>query len=140
MAECELCGKRAETTVEIEGAKVSACYKCAGERPKPAEERKPFKRMPRMPEELEQAVVENFSSLVKAKREKMGLTQKQFGEKILENENVIKRIEEGWVPPFETVKKFERFLKMNLIEKSPAVQLKRSKQERITIGDVVEIK
>ncbi|MEM5804828.1 MAG: multiprotein-bridging factor 1 family protein [Candidatus Aenigmatarchaeota archaeon] len=140
MAECELCGRKAETTAEVEGAVVGVCYRCAGGSPKPAERKRQFRRAPRMPEELEQTVVHDFSSIIKSRREKMGLTQKQFAEKVQENENVIRRIEEGWIPPFGTVRKFEKFLKTNLIEKAADARPKKGRQERITIGDVVEVK
>ena len=140
MVECELCGARAVTKTKVEGAIVSACRECAGGR-EIKEQRKTFRKrtVPRLPVELDQTVISNFSAEIKKRRERNSLTQKQLAMKILEKESVIRRIEEGWEPPFPVVKKLERFFDASFIEKIVAKKMEKRKAEDLTIGDIAEV-
>ena len=61
-------------------------------------------------------LIENFSAVVKAEREKRKLTRQELARKISVQENLIGRIENGWRPPLDIVKKLERFFGRKLTE------------------------
>ncbi|MFQ6009789.1 MAG: helix-turn-helix domain-containing protein [Candidatus Aenigmatarchaeota archaeon] len=139
MAECELCGSKAVTRTRVEGVVISVCRECAGGK-EIKEQRNVFrKKVPKLPEELDQAVINNFFRIIKKKREERGLTQKELAKRILEKESVIRRIEEGWEPPFSVVKKLERFFDASFIEKVTSKKTERKSTEKLTIGDIAEV-
>jgi putative transcription factor len=62
--------------------------------------------------------IPDFHILVREARSKMGLTQEQLAEKILEKKNIISSIERGgYIPEIRTLRKLEKFLKIQLVEK-----------------------
>lgn len=62
--------------------------------------------------------VPEFFKIVRETRSRMGLTQEQLAEKVLEKKNVIAAIERGdHVPEIRTLRKLEKFLKIQLVEK-----------------------
>jgi len=93
--------------------------------------------------EILEIIVEDFADRIKNKREQLNLTQKDFAKKLNEKESVIHKIETGsFVPPFGMAKKFEKFLRLKLVErheeshKNPS----KSKVDSLTIGDFIKIK
>ena len=118
MLNCEVCGsKNAAYTSKIEGALLSVCKNCvSGEivsRPPMPIQRK---NLSRLPEGLDSELIENFSTLVQRERQKKNLTRAELAKKISVQENLIARIENGWRPPLELVKRLERFLSVRLTE------------------------
>ena len=141
--DCEVCGARnANRRAEIEGVIMNVCDKCAGLGKEMAKVRKvETKRAARLPEELSQAMVEGFGTLIRKKRESLGLTQEQLGAKLQLNPNLIRRIESGWEPPLEVARKIEKQLKLKLIEEaSHTLNKKREEGGGLTIGDIASIK
>ena len=144
MAECEVCGKDgAARRAKIEGAVMNVCDKCVemgAEIAAPVKlvfERKSI----RAPEEMFIRVKENLGHLVKRQREKMGLNQEELARRLLLNVQVVTRIENGWMPPLETVNVLEKFLKTSLKETVEAEAPKTKKGTKaLTLGDVVEIR
>ncbi len=146
--ECELCGSRSATTrAKIEGVVLSVCEKCVkyGEeiKTKPVSVKRASEKIERIPE-LEEDVIENFSEKVKELRTAKGLSQRELASAIKEKVSVIKRIEEGWIPPAGVIKKLERFFEVKLREKYEfeSISHRTGKEDRkvLTMGDVVEIK
>ncbi|HLE07305.1 MAG TPA: multiprotein-bridging factor 1 family protein [archaeon] len=119
MQDCEICGsKNAAYTSKIEGASMHVCKNCAGSgniisRPAPPPA---IKKLPRPPEGLGTELMENLSSVVKTEREKRKLTRQELARKISIQENLIARIENGWSPPLDLIRKLEKFLSVKLTE------------------------
>ena len=69
----------------------------------------------------------------------MELTQEELAKKLKEKLSVIKRIEDGWEPPINLIKKLERFFNIELTEELKEEHFERKPRKSITIGDVVEV-
>lgn len=142
MSECELCGsKKASRKTKIDGAILTACEDCVrlGEEV-PIVELKPTKKAIPKLEGLEEAVKPNFHVLIKSERSKRNLTQEDLAKKLNEKSSIIKRIEDGWEPSINVIKKLERFFNVKLTEEVEEKQIeKKTDNAKLTIGDVVEI-
>jgi putative transcription factor len=146
--ECVLCGKETKelVKVEVEGAEIEVCKNCAlTGKFKIKEEGKvyqPIKRNIVLPVSEDFEFVENYGEKIKKAREAKGLSRKEFAKIIGEKESVIKRIEEERAMPYEKLReKIEKFLGIKLLEKYEEKVGKKAKTEnKLTIGDVVEIK
>lgn len=127
---CEICGKRIEgkgKKVLIEGSILNVCTSCAllGDKEvsnKTIYNKKKIKVVTpvirRSVEEDEIEIVQDFATLIKQAREKMGLSQDALAKKINEKVSVIKLIETGKLKPSILLgKKIERALKINLFTK-----------------------
>jgi putative transcription factor len=94
-------------------------------------------------EEKTEMLVENYAEIVKKKREAMGMTQKDFANRVNEKEVTISKIETGtFAPPLPLARKLERFLSIKLVEeyKETAVESSRKRTEGFTLGDFVKVK
>jgi putative transcription factor len=110
-----------------------------GEEVPTIELREEKKKIPKL-EGMEISVKSNFHLLVKNERTKRNLTQEELAKKLNEKESVIKRIEDGWEPSLNVIKKLERFFNINLTEELEEKQIeKKADKTELTIGDVVEI-
>lgn len=117
------------------------CEKCVGfgEEVRPPQMRI-VKVIPKL-EEPEEVLKSNFYEIIKNSRNKMNLKQEELARKINEKPSVIKRIEEGWEPSTTLINKLEKFFNIKLTEKSEQEKIERkTSKERLTIGDVVEIR
>jgi len=87
-------------------------------------------------------IVENYHSIIKNAREKLGWSQEVLASKVGESVNTIRRIESGKLKPtLELARKLERVLKVKLIE--PAViesseYTSPSTSMDLTIGDLID--
>jgi putative transcription factor len=124
MAECEICGKETNDLydVNLEGAAMLVCAKCAEGRGKPrrqpqgAERSAPHAAAASSAEEAE--LVGNYGGVIRRAREALGLPLKVLAEKISEKESTLVRIEKQRVPPTEKErKKLERELGIRLLAK-----------------------
>jgi putative transcription factor len=141
--ECEICGSRnASRKTKIDNAILTVCNECVnfGKEVPTIELREERKIIPRL-EEMEQIIKSNFHLLVKNERSKRNLTQEDLAKKLNEKASLIKRIEDGWEPPLNIIKKLERFFNIKLTEELEEKQIE-SKQDRkdLTIGDIVEVR
>ena len=90
---------------------------------------------------MEHAIKTNFHLLIKNERNKRSLTQEELAKKLNEKESIIKRIEDGWEPPFNTIKKLERFFNVKLTEELEEKQIeKKTDKAELTIGDIIEVR
>jgi putative transcription factor len=141
--ECVICGsKNATKKAKIEGVIVNVCEKCLkfGEEILSVEIKPSKKVIPKL-EELDILIREDFNKIVKREREKMKLSQEELAKKIGEKESVVSRIEEGWEPPLNIIRKLERFFNIQLTEKVEEGKIERKpKRRKLTIGDIVEIR
>lgn len=121
---------------------MTVCEKCVGfgEEIKLPEVKIIKKYLPKL-EEPEEILKANFSEIIKNSRNKLKLKQEELAKKINEKPSVIKRVEEGWEPPSNLITKLEKFFNIKLTEKPEKKGLeKKATKEKLTIGDVVEIR
>jgi len=160
MSECEVCGcqvKGEPILVQIGGAKMWVCPKCAklgteikrpphaappGAKPAPGKAAPQQRRRPRDVFDMMQGeVVENFGELVREARMEKGWSQKDLALDIKEKENLIKKIETGFMPEDDVLKKIEKSLEITLIESMDTdIQKGKGSAMKTTLGDVITIK
>lgn len=104
-------------------------------------ELKPTKKItPKLPEELSQNIKSDFALIIRREREKRKLTQEKLAKRLNEKSSIIKRVEEGWEPPFTLIKKLERFFDIKLLEDIKEASTSRtSERKKLTIGDIIEV-
>lgn len=140
--DCELCGKNATERAIIEGATLNVCAKCAsfGNRlAPPTQIAAPKRQAPAAPV---LTVVSDVDARVRAAREKLGLSQKDFALKLNEHQSVIHHIEIGKPVSLELARKLEKALRLTLVEASTAVTItsEKTKTGPVTIGDLIKLK
>ena len=142
MGECEICGsKNADRKTKIDNAILTVCEKCVnfGEEIKPPIVKIVKKQIPKL-EEPEETLKSNFNEVIRNSRERRKLKQEELAKKLNEKISVIKRVEEGWEPTPSLISKLEKFFNIKLTEKPEEKKLeKKTNNEKLTIGDVVEI-
>lgn len=152
---CELCGKEAELyLIEIEGTRLSVCYACkkfgkmikkiAVETPKEEKRKAKQAKIFKEPEkEIIEVIVSNYAEIIRKKREKLGLKQKDFAKIISEKESLLSKIEtKEMEPSIRLARKLEKILRIKLVEvlEEAAGEKKEAKSEELTIGDLVKVK
>lgn len=169
MLQCEVCGQKIfgkPQTVKIEGAKLLVCSTCAhfgtpvAEPPKPKTARKAsILAKPAMPPlttahpqiapEIESSLelVENYNTLIRQGREKLGLSHEELGKKISEKVSLLKKIEAGkMVPNHKLALRLEHVLKVKLLAPptEPKTQSKIATappaRQALTLGDLITVK
>lgn len=147
---CELCGKNeGNFKAIVEGTSLVVCPKC-GKFGKvvgrviciPINVPKKMVVKDEGPTEV---VMSDYASKIKQARERSGKTQEEFAKLICEKISVLKKFEASeFAPDIETAKKFERLLKIKLVEttnQKDVIELpKQSKSEGFTIGDFIKVK
>jgi len=94
--------------------------------------------------EITQEPAEDYSTKIKAAREKLGLTHEELGKKINEKASVLRNLEAGKMAPNnQLASKLEHMLKIKLLvpvseEKVPPPTSKSANQE-LTLGDLIDI-
>jgi len=94
-------------------------------------------------EEKVELLAEDYSDIIRKKREMAGLSLKDFANKINEKESIIHKIETGaFEPQLALAKKLEKALGIKLIEeyKEKHEPYKKKKEEGFTLGDFIKIK
>ncbi|MHA1985851.1 MAG: multiprotein bridging factor aMBF1 [Promethearchaeota archaeon] len=136
--ECQICGSiiwGKGQRVILEGARITVCHNCAqhgtkiqkspssytfGKKPikkKPYTATKSQKYKPKTVEELE--IVSDYARKVKNARNRLGLNQDQFAQKLNEKPSLIRRIETGKAEPtVKLAKKIQQIYKIQLLIKS----------------------
>lgn len=149
--ECEICGAAgADKKAEVEGTELRVCEKCASlgdvkeshPRNKKAKAEKDSRSPPKFEEDSEKVLKRNYGKLVRKGRKEEDFTIEEFAKKLGEKASVIKRIEkEDLKPDKELSKKIEDSLDLELFtEFEGGTEGEESKSEKITIGDVAEVK
>lgn len=151
---CDLCGKVEERLARaiIEGVELEVCQNCARfgkvvaqvKRPSAKEQHKHYiQRQKEQKEEKIEILIENYPETIKKRRESMGLTQKDFANRISEKESTIHKIETGnFEPSLALAKKLEKILGVRLIEEHEErhESFKRRKEDSFTLGDFINVK
>ncbi len=148
-----MCGAESRLfRAEVEGTVLNACRSCSKfgkiignvhERAFP-DRRREFKRTPSISKsEITQALVEEYSSILKKKREQSGLTQEDLAKKINEKMSLIHKIETGhFEPNIKLARKLEKFFKVKILEQveNSSVSSQATKSDSFTLGDFVKIR
>ena len=141
MVECEICGSAADRKAEIEGAVLNVCGSCSKFGKHLIRERTKVLNPLRLPEEAQLAMIINFPEIIRTARMKKQLSQEQLASAVKEKLSLVKRMGEGWSPPFQIARKIEKFLGISLLEKIQASPEKAwAGKSGITIGDIALIK
>jgi len=159
--QCEICGTEIPgrpKKVVIDGSELQVCERCArfGEavdkftpvprkiapserafrtpKPKPRSRRDEFREMAEL--------VPDYGKVVRAAREKSGLTPEKLGRKINEKSSLIKKIERHEIVPEDAVrKKLEKELDIKLVDQVGGEEWKPSGGGKgLTLGDIASIK
>ncbi|MCD6491575.1 MAG: multiprotein bridging factor aMBF1 [Candidatus Njordarchaeia archaeon] len=155
---CEICGAPVKKPkyYEVEGAIMILCEKCSKygtpvNMPKTNKrilKRSQFSKKRKIPE-LEWELVENYGLVIRKARERAGLKQEELAQMIGEPASYIRKLEKEKIRPSDRViRKLERKLGIKLLKNieleelsTPADLLKsKSKQDKITLGDIVYIR
>ena len=149
---CDLCGKADEklNRALIERVELDVCSACNKfgkvlapvKRYTPKEHRKMVQKMEEKEEKVD-LLADGYADIIKKRRESMGLTQKDFANKINEKESTIHNIEIGALEPsLHLAKKLEKALGVKLIEEYEERHeaLNRKKEDGFTLGDFIRIK
>jgi len=165
---CEVCGRqiRGEARkVVIEGARMLACEDCAKlgspyfepEVGPPRMSGAPIKTARTIPSvvprlrvtmeklSVEKDFVENFGSLIRESRERLGLSHKELGRRIGEKVSVIKKLEtEKMLPDEMLATKLERMLKVRLLIRSEQHEISQPvsspQPPNLTLGEIARLK
>lgn len=146
MADCEICGRsNADTEALVEGSRLKVCRLCAslGQQfeQKPVVRPSMIKHV-KMPEELKVEPRTDLAQLIRKGREKLGLTQEQLTLRLKLPGNTIRRVESGWTPSLDVLKRLETVTHISLVEGTGSSTELRKKLEKkmMTVGDVVDIR
>ena len=138
---CELCGKQRELVLAlVENIEMKVCSDCSKfgkvlrEIKEIEEEEKKFEE-----EEFVEGIVDDYSKIIKEKREKMGMKQEDLAKKLNIKESIIHKIETGVLEPsMEIVKKLENFLRIKLITEYNVKYKKIGTDDKVmTLGDLI---
>lgn len=167
---CEMCGspiKGRPRDVVIEGAYLKVCESCyrrvierdrlpsrqlisqapGSPRPTGHQSKSPLisaQRKRGKPERVELEVVDDYNIIVRMARERLGWTTQALANRVMESENVIKRIEQGkLIPTLGLARKLERALGIKLVQ--PVAEEDRGSvmevpREGATLGELANIK
>jgi len=148
MASCELCGKDDFlSTVLIEDAPLSVCQQCSryGKEKIPIAKNH-LRKIPFISAKPELKLGDNFSEIIRSKRESMGLTRAEFSTYLNERESIVSKWQSGLMKPsLELAKKLERKLGLTLLETEPELSLAKTAYgakmgEGLTLGDFIKKK
>lgn len=137
--ECEICGRSAKAKAVVEEALLNVCSECIRYGSEVRIVEKPVKEEPMPLEDV--SLDPSFATIIKTKRESMGLDRDQLAEKLGEKSSVIARVEKGMHPTIYLAKKLEKSLKIKLLgyEFRPQ-EIKVSKTGELTLGDIATVK
>jgi len=143
---CDMCGSQGEMfRAEVEGAILNLCGKCSkfgkvlGQVKAASVEKMKRREEP----EVAQIITSEYPAKIRAARERLGLTQKEFASRLNEKESLIHQLESGSMEPsIILARKLERFLRVRLVEEyqeSHSAQ-KGAREQGFTLGDFIRKK
>lgn len=151
-----MCGAESRLyKAEIEGTILNVCHHCAKHGKVIAEihdakflqklqKKQQQEKKPLLSERaITQTIVEDFSEIIKKRREEMKLKQEELAKKLNEKESLIHKIETNQIEPtIDLARKLERFLKVKLVEQiaDSNIKAERSRAEGYTLGDFIKIR
>lgn len=149
MMRCDMCGKETDLVIAlIENTELNVCENCSkfGKVKRKVHISTPIqksKKIEKEQEEVTERIIKDYGNLIKDAREKIDLKQEVFAKKINEKVSLIHNIEsEHHELSIKLAQKIEKFLKIKLIEETEfeETELKTTKSEKLTIGDILKLK
>jgi len=152
MPVCEMCGREALlVSADVEGVELKVCPVCTkyGTTNKNNATNSRNYNGPnnkhQSKEEIEWKVVSNFSDLIRAAREKKGMTQEDFAKFLNERESILSKWEQGTLNPrIFVARRLEKVLGMNLvikdIKENIELEKKKSSTNEFTLGDFIKVR
>ena len=159
---CDICGREITGPafrVRVEGAKMLVCSTCQhlgkpyhDETPAPMRQRMPgtlrmpkatHQRAPELPRGMEESeVADDYSTLVRRQRMKMGLSQEELAKRVKEKLSVIQKIETGkMAPDTKLCRELEHELRIKLlVPRKETTVPKMAAPPEVTLGDIIRIK
>ena len=148
---CEICGREGGLVrAKIEGSILRVCKNCArfGELfPETKSLAVPIMKRVRGPDhrakpiESESVLVSDYGRIVRAARERRGLSQKDFAKKLNEKESIIRQIEHEHIKPDDaTSKKIQNFLGVKLLTIVADVEDESTKSAELSLSDIAKIR
>jgi len=137
-----MCGKEDDLLlVLVEEVEMNLCRNCSkfGKTLNPTKKISKTDHPKKIEEEYVEGTIENFSEIIKNKREKLGLSQKELARSLNEKESIVHKIETGHIEPnLDLARKIERFLGIKIL-KEYSVRYKKisSENKSFTIGDII---
>jgi putative transcription factor len=158
---CEICGREIVGKPGrslVEGATLIVCQQCSSigtklpsfpDRPRrpviaPSHTHAPIERLPKAVEESD--LIEEYSQVIKAGREKLGISQQDLAFKAKEKLTVIQKVEIGkMLPTMRLSKELEHILRIRLLVpreelELPAPPRRTTPSPVVTLGDVALVK
>ncbi|MDT7905967.1 MAG: multiprotein bridging factor aMBF1 [Sulfolobales archaeon] len=151
---CDLCGaplRGKGHTVVYEGGIITVCDSCYSriakfakpynlERTAQKAQQRPRQTNKTVDKEL--MVVDDYPTIIKNARERLGMTQKDLADKLKVSEGVIKRFEAGKLrPTLEQARELERVLGVKLILEVPSGgEQSKYSRDALTLGDVAVVR
>jgi len=149
MTSCEMCGRSDNlVAAKIEGTQLKVCSRCSAhgivkrrinilsKSSYNAPASNPLK------EEAEETITPDFSSIIRSKREKLGLSQEDFAKSINERESIVAKWEQNTLKPsIPQARMLERKLGINLVklqEIKPIEKEKNKASKEFTLGDFIK--
>jgi len=148
MTSCEMCGKSAELVdADVEGVTLKVCSGCSkyGNVRKNASSSFYHNKNFSARKEQEYKIVDNCAQLIRAAREKSGLSQEDFAKFLNEKESIVAKWEGAAFKPFlDAARRLEKKIGIVLVVKDEAssevkVEQKR-KAEELTLGDFIKVR
>ncbi len=146
--QCDICGSDEELFLaDIEGTNLNVCKKCSNYgnvikkiKKHVAPAKTNSKNFEAESSEIIQTFVDNFNNIIKEKREKLGLKQKELAKIMAEKESVIHKLESGTIEPdLQLARKIEKVLKIKIIEEQEVKKTEtKHNTEKLTIGDLIK--
>ena len=144
---CEISGKEVDKLykIKVEGTIVRVCKEHISLdtllSEKPAKFKASNMPKPSPVKEKKTYVVSNYGEIIRKKREKMGLKQKEFALFLAEKDSFINNIESGkQIPSIKTARKIEKYLGVSLISEETSGNASTvSEKKNFTIGDVMNV-
>ena len=146
---CDMCGKEDRLfKTNVEGSILNLCKGCSKFGKVISVVREEVKNTKKKPVEKTEigeshilAIVFDYGSKIRKKREERGLTQDDFAKEIKEKASLIHKIEVNhFEPPMSLAKKIEKFLHISLIEQQDIKpeSLAKIKSGHFTIADFIK--
>ncbi len=139
-------------TVVYEGSVITVCDSCYSkirkfakiyeEKPKKTQVVRQQTQNVNKKTEVDIEIADDYYKIIKAARERLGLTTKQLADKMRVSENIIKRFEQGKLKPtIEQAKDLEKILSVKLLYTISGEETQEGgKNFELTLGDVVNIR
>lgn len=148
--DCEMCGREQATIrASIEGSVLAVCHACGrygkavGKIQMPASAKAVKAQEKLLPESETEFIVANFGPLLKQKREKLGLKQDEFAQKIAVKESMLHKMETGTLAPsIGDARRIEKVLGIRLVERIEVAEaaVPEARKDQLTLGDMIKIR